>query len=157
VKVLLFVIGKTDERYLEEGIQKYTDRIVHYLPYEMLVFPDLKNRRSLSPDQQKKLEGEMILAKLQNGDEVILLDEKGKQPTSRGFSELLERQTISGLKRLIFVVGGPYGFSPELYARAQGKLSLSAMTFSHQMVRLIFVEQLYRALTIIKGEQYHND
>lgn len=154
---MLFVIGKTDERYLEEGIQKYADRIVHYIPYELLVFPDPKNRRSLSPEQQKKLEGEMILAKLQNGDEVILLDEKGKQPSSRGFSEILEKQMLSGVKRLIFVIGGPYGFSPELYARAQGKLSLSAMTFSHQMVRLIFVEQLYRALTIIKGEQYHND
>jgi len=157
VKILLFVIGKTDEPYLEEGIRKFADRIVHYLPFEMVVFQDLKNRRSLSPDQQKKLEGEVILSKLQNGDEVYLLDEKGRQPSSRGFAEILEKQMLSGQKRLIFIVGGPYGFSPEMYARAQGKLSLSAMTFSHQMVRLIFLEQLYRALTIIKGEQYHND
>jgi 23S rRNA (pseudouridine1915-N3)-methyltransferase len=157
VKILLFVTGKTDEPYLEEGIRKYTDRIIHYLPFEIVVFQDLKNRRSLSPDQQKKLEGEVILSKLQSGDEVFLLDEKGRQPSSRGFSEIIEKQMLSGQKRLIFIVGGPYGFSAEMYARAQGKLSLSGMTFSHQMVRLIFVEQLYRALTIIKGEQYHND
>lgn len=157
MKVLLLVIGKTDESYLEIGIRKYTDRLVHYLPFELKVIPDLKKRKSLSESQQKSMEGELILAQLQASDELILLDENGRQFSSRGFSEILEKHMINGSKRLVFVVGGPYGFSEEIYKRASSKLSLSAMTFSHQMVRLIFVEQLYRALSIIRGEPYHHD
>lgn len=157
MKVFLVAIGKTDEKYIEEGIIKYMGRIVHYTAFEMKVLPDVKNRRSLSFEQQKKTEGEQIMALLQPGDELILLDEQGQQYNSRAFSVMLEKKINTGVRRLFFVIGGPYGFSAELYERAQGKVSLSSLTFSHQMVRLIFLEQLYRAFTIMKGEPYHHD
>lgn len=157
MKIMLLVIGKTDERYLEEGISKYHKRLQHYIPFEIRVIPDIKNRKTLSEDIQKKMEGELILAQLNAGDELFLLDENGKSISSRGFSEILNKQALAGCKRIIFVIGGPYGFSQEVYERAKAKISLSPMTFSHQMVRLIFVEQLYRAFTIIKGEPYHHD
>lgn len=157
MKTLLLAIGKTDEAYLNEGIQKYSNRIARYTPYEMKIIPDIKNSKNMSHDQQKKLEGQAILAELTPADIVVLLDEGGKMFSSRNFADFFTRMTISGAKRLVFVIGGPYGFSPEVYARANNKVSLSPMTFSHQMVRLIFVEQLYRAQTIIKGEPYHHD
>ena len=157
MKILLLAIGKTDEKYLETGIRKYMDRIVHYVPFEMKLLPDIKNRKNLGFEQQKQAEGEWLLAELQPGDGLVLLDENGKQFTSREFSSLLDRKITNGPKRLVFVIGGPYGFSQAMYQRAQDSISLSAMTFSHQMVRLIFVEQLYRAFSILRGEPYHHD
>lgn len=157
MKILLLVIGKTDEPYIETGLAKYINRIVHYAPFEVKVIADIKNRRALSEEQQKKAEGELILAQLANGDDVILLDENGKQFNSRRFSQFLERKMGNSARRIVFVIGGPYGFSDEVYDKASEKISLSPMTFSHQMVRLIFLEQLYRAFTIIKGESYHHD
>ena len=156
MKILFLVIGKTDESYLENGIGKYIKRLEHYIPFEMKVIPDIKNRKTLSEEQQKKAEGDLILSQLNSGDDLILLDENGKTFTSVDFSQWIEKQMNGGSKRLFFVVGGPYGFSKEVYSKAKSKISLSAMTFSHQMIRLIFVEQLYRAFTIIKGEPYHH-
>ena len=154
---MLLVIGKTDEAYLETGISKYISRLEHYVQFEMKVIPDIKNRKTLSEAQQKKIEGDLILSQLMAGDELVLLDENGKTFSSRGFSQWLERQMNTGCKRLVFVIGGPYGFSPDVYARANEQLSLSLMTFSHQMIRLTFTEQIYRACTIIKGEPYHHE
>ena len=156
MKILLLVIGKTDEDYLITGIKKYIGRIGHYASFEMKELPDPRNRKTLSEDQQKKAESFLLLQQLQPGDQVVLLDENGKQFTSVEFAESLEKQMASGAKRLVFIIGGPYGFAQEVYDRANAKLSLSPMTFSHQMVRLIFVEQLYRAFTILKGEPYHH-
>ena len=157
MKVMLLVIGKTDEKYLEIGISKYIDRLKHYLPFELKVIPDIKNVKNLSEAQQKVKEGELILGQLQNTDEVVLLDENGKLHSSRSFAGFIEQKMIHGVKRVVFVVGGPYGFSDEVYQKASGKISLSKMTFSHQMVRLLFVEQLYRANTILKNQPYHHD
>ena len=156
MKIKLLLIGKTDESYLKQGIEKYTKRIKHYLSFDFITIPDLKNTRNLSEEQQKQKEGELILNQLNPADFVVLLDEKGKEYSSVDFSKFIEKQMISGLKNLIFIVGGPYGFSKHLYERSNIKISLSQMTFSHQMVRLIFVEQLYRAMSIIKGEPYHH-
>jgi len=156
MKILLLVIGKTDEDYLITGIKKYVGRIGHYASFEMKELPDPRNRKTLSEDQQKKAESFLLLQQLQPGDQVVLLDENGKQFTSVEFAESLEKQMASGAKRLVFIIGGPYGFAQEVYDRANAKMSLSPMTFSHQMVRLIFVEQLYRAFTILKGEPYHH-
>lgn len=156
MKILFLVIGKTDESYLETGISKYIKRLERYIPFEMKVIPDIKNRKTLSEEQQKKLEGELILSQFNTGDEMILLDEKGKTFSSVSFSQWIEHKLNTSNKRLIFVVGGPYGFSNDVYEKAKIKISLSEMTFSHQMIRLIFVEQLYRAFTIIKGEPYHH-
>lgn len=157
MKILLLAIGKTDESYLEQGMAKYNERIVRYIPFIMKMLPDIKQRKSLSLDQQKLLEGKMILNQLQAGDELVLLDEKGKTFSSREFSAFIERRTIESPKRLVIVIGGPYGFSKEVYEDSQTRISLSSMTFSHQMVRLIFLEQLYRALSISRGEPYHHD
>ncbi len=157
MKIVLLVIGKTDDSYLQEGIANYVGRLIHYVPFELKVMPDVRRSKGVTPEHQKKMEGTIIMQQLQAGDEVMLLDEKGKQFTSRKFSELIDKKMVAGLKRLVFVVGGPYGFSNEIYERANGLISLSSMTFSHQMVRLIFVEQLYRAMTILKGEPYHHD
>ena len=156
MKILFLVIGKTDESYLETGISKFIKRLEHYIPFEMKVIPDIKNRKTLTEDQQKKAEGDLILSQLNPGDDLILLDEKGKTFTSVMFSQWIEKQMNAGSKRIVFVVGGPYGFSKDVYDKAKFKISLSEMTFSHQMIRLIFVEQLYRAFTIIKGEPYHH-
>jgi len=157
MKVVLVVIGKTDEAYLRTGIEKYENRLKHYLPYEMKVIPDLKKTKNLSSQQQKHLEGQLITQALQAGDFVVLLDEKGKDYSSVDFSKMIEKRMVAGLKRLVFIVGGPYGFSDEVYAKANSKISLSKMTYSHQMVRLIFAEQLYRAMTILKNEPYHHE
>ena len=156
MKILLLVIGKTDEDYLITGIKKYVGRLGHYVSFEMKEIPDIRNRKTLSEEQQKKSESFLLLSQFQAGDYIILLDENGKQFTSVDFSENLEKLMASGSKRIVFVIGGPYGFSQEVYAKANAKMSLSPMTFSHQMVRLIFVEQLYRAFTILKGEPYHH-
>jgi 23S rRNA (pseudouridine1915-N3)-methyltransferase len=157
MKVVLVVIGKTDEAYLKSGIEIFEKRLKHYLPYEMKVIPDLKKTKNLSTKQQKTMEGELILQSFQAGDHIVLLDEKGKEFTSVDFAKLIEKRMVAGLKRLVFVIGGPYGFSDEVYAKASSKISLSKMTFSHQMIRLIFVEQLYRANTILKNEPYHHE
>ena len=156
MKILFLVIGKTDEDYLITGIKKYVGRLGHYVSFEMKELPDIRNRKTLSEEQQKKAESFLLLQQLQPGDQVVLLDEKGKQYTSVEFSNQLEKWSASGSKRLVFVVGGPYGFAEEVYSRANAMLSLSPMTFSHQMVRLIFLEQLYRAFTILNGEPYHH-
>lgn len=156
MKIIFLVIGKTDENYLETGIVKYIKRLEHYVPFEMKIIPDIKNRKTLTEEQQKTAEGELILSQLNAGDDLILLDEKGKTFSSVSFSQWIEKQMNSSSKRMFFVVGGPYGFSKEVYAKSKFKISLSEMTFSHQMIRLIFVEQLYRAFTIIKGEPYHH-
>ncbi len=156
MKILLLVIGKTDEEHLATGIKKYVGRLEHYAPFEMKEIPDIRNRKTLNEEQQKKAESLLLLGQLQPSDHVVLLDENGKQFTSVAFAENLGRQMASGVKRLVFIIGGPYGFAQETYDRANAKMSLSPMTFSHQMVRLIFVEQLYRAFTILKGEPYHH-
>lgn len=156
MKIVFLVIGKTDESYLDTGILKYIKRLEHYVPFEMKIIPDIKNRKTLTEEQQKKAEGELILSNINVGDDLVLLDENGKTFSSVAFSQWIEKQMNIGSKRMVFVVGGPYGFSKEVYAKAKFKISLSEMTFSHQMIRLIFVEQLYRAFTIIKGEPYHH-
>ena len=156
MKIVFLVIGKTDESYLDTGISKYIKRLEHYVPFEMKIIPDIKNRKTLTEEQQKKAEGELILSNINVGDDLVLLDENGKTFSSVAFSQWIEKQMNITSKRMIFVVGGPYGFSKEVYAKAKFKISLSEMTFSHQMIRLIFVEQLYRAFTIIKGEPYHH-
>ena len=157
MRIKLLLVGKTDSGYLGKGIDEYVKRLKHYLPFEMLIIPDLKNTKNLSENQQKQKEGELILNQVNPGDFVVLLDERGKEFTSVNFSKFIEKQMISGLKNLVFVVGGPYGFSNEIYKQSNSKISLSKMTFSHQMVRLIFTEQLYRAMKIIKGEPYHHN
>ncbi len=150
------MVGKTTENYMQEGISIYQNRLKHYIPFQMEVIPDLKNTKSLSFEQQKDKTSDLILDFLEDSDEVILLDERGKEFTSTGFARFLEQKMIASPKRLIFVIGGAYGFSEKLYNRANLKLSISQMTFSHQMIRLFFVEQLYRAMTILKGEPYHH-
>ena len=156
MKIYLLVIGKTDEAYLQKGIDIFLKRIPHYISFGMKVIPDLKNSKNLSEEQQKEKEGELIIQQLTSSDELFLLDERGIENSSVEFARFLEKKMLSGIKRLVFVIGGPYGFSATIYSRANGKLSLSKMTFSHQMVRLIFAEQLYRAMTILKGEPYHH-
>lgn len=154
--IKLVCIGKTDKKELEKFIKVYSDRLQHYIKFEFDVIPDLKKTKNLDENQQKQKEGELILSGLQNSDFVVLLDENGRQFTSVEFSAYLQKRMNTGLKRLIFVIGGPYGFSDEVYSRADSKISLSKMTFSHQMVRLFFTEQLYRAFTILKNEPYHH-
>lgn len=156
MKIKLIVIGKTDSLQLKDLTDDYLNRLKHYISFEMEVIPDIKKTKNLSEVNQKKMEGEEILKRMNRGDELILLDENGKSFTSEGFSGLLQKKMNSGLKNLIFVIGGPYGFSDEVYARASSKLSLSKMTFSHQMIRLFFVEQVYRAFTILRNEPYHH-
>ena len=156
MNIKLLLVGKTDEGSLQGLIDNYIKRLNHYNRVEVEILPDLKNTKSLSLEQQKQKEGKLILEKLNASDFLVLLDENGKQYSSEAFSEYIQKRLNSGLKQLIFVVGGPYGFSEEVYARAQGKVSLSKMTFSHQMVRLFYVEQLYRAFTILKNEPYHH-
>ena len=154
MKTILIVVGKTGNKIFQTGIDDYTNRIGHYMPFSIITIPELKNTKNLTIDLQKKKEGELILKEIQPTDTIILLDEKGKELRSTEYAKWLkQKQSIS--RRLIFIIGGPYGFSKEIYERANEKISLSKMTFSHQMVRLIFVEQLYRACTILKGEPYH--
>lgn len=154
--IKLIAIGKTDDVELQNLINVYIKRLNFYVNFEFEVIPDLKKTKSLNENQQKQKEAEVILSKLKNSDFVVLLDEKGKQFSSEGFADFIQKQFNSGMKQLVFVIGGPYGFSEAVYERAQVKLSLSKMTFSHQMVRLFFTEQLYRAFTILKNEPYHH-
>ena len=156
MNIKLIAIGKTDNKNLQTLIEDYEKRLSHYIKFEFEIIPDLKKVKHLSEEQQKEKEGELILAKTQNSDVLILLDENGKQMDSVAFSNYLQKHMNSGIKTLIFVIGGPYGFSEEIYKRANGKLGLSKMTFSHQMVRLFFIEQLYRGFTILKNEPYHH-
>jgi 23S rRNA (pseudouridine1915-N3)-methyltransferase len=156
MKTLLILVGKTTDRHFQAGINDYVERINHYMPFELVVIPELKNTKSLSEPQQKTAEGELILRLLQPSDTVVLLDEHGHEFRSLEFARWLEQKRNTA-RRLVFVVGGPYGFSQAVYARAQEQLSLSRMTFSHQMIRLVFTEQVYRACTIIKGEPYHHE
>ncbi|TCC95409.1 23S rRNA (pseudouridine(1915)-N(3))-methyltransferase RlmH [Pedobacter hiemivivus] len=157
MKITLLVVGKTEDKYLIEGIEKYLSRLKHYINFNLLVIPEIKNTKNLSEAQQKSKEAELIHKQISNLDTVILMDEKGKKYTSVAFSNYLNKQMIGSVQHLIFIIGGPYGFDESIYKRANGSMSLSDMTFSHQMVRLFFVEQLYRAFSILKGEPYHHE
>jgi 23S rRNA (pseudouridine1915-N3)-methyltransferase len=156
MKITLLVVGKTNESWLQTGIVTYEKRLKHYLPFQMEVIPELKTTKNLTEDQIRQKEAESILAAIKPGDSLVLLDEKGDSFTSEAFAGYLQKRMNAGIRNLVFVVGGPYGFSPAVYQAANESISLSEMTFSHQMVRLFFVEQLYRAMTIIKGEPYHH-
>ena len=156
MKITLILNGKTEDDYIIKGYTVYEQRLKHYISFETIVIPALKNTKALSIEQQKQKEGELILKGVQSSDKLILLDENGKEYHSVGFSDFIQKEINSGIKNVIFVVGGPYGFSEEVYKRANGKIALSKMTFSHQMVRLFFVEQLYRAMTILRNEPYHH-
>ena len=156
IKTTLILVGKTREKLYINAIDDYKSRIGHYMPFEIITIPELRATASLSEAQQKDKEGELILQRLQPGDTLVLLDEHGREPRSVELAEWLERKRATS-RRLVFAIGGPYGFSKAVYARANEQLSLSRLTFSHQMVRLVFVEQLYRACTIIKGEKYHHE
>ncbi|MBT8310471.1 MAG: 23S rRNA (pseudouridine(1915)-N(3))-methyltransferase RlmH [Flavobacteriaceae bacterium] len=154
--IKLIAIGKTDNKELQSLINEYAKRLGHYIRFEFDIIPDIKNTKNLSETQQKQKEGELILKRINNSDVMILLDEIGKQYNSVEFADYLQKHMNSGIKQLVFVIGGPYGFSQEVYSKAKGKLSLSKMTFSHQMIRLFFIEQLYRGFTILRNEPYHH-
>jgi 23S rRNA (pseudouridine1915-N3)-methyltransferase len=156
MKIKLIAIGKTDEKSLQTLIDKYQNRLKHYIGFDLDIIPDLKNSKNLSEKQQKEKEGDLILKKLQTSDYVVLLDENGKHFHSVDFAKYLQKKMNSGAKQLVFIIGGPYGFSETVYKRSNEKLSLSKMTFSHQMIRLFAVEQIYRAFTILKNEPYHH-
>jgi 23S rRNA (pseudouridine1915-N3)-methyltransferase len=157
MKIKLIAIGKTDEKFLDEGIEKYLKRLKHYHTFEFSIIPDIKQGGKFTADNLKDAEGKLILQKIQEGDYVILLDEKGKEFTSGEFANFLQKKLNSVTTNLVFVIGGAFGFSPAVYERANDKMALSKMTFSHQMVRLFFIEQLYRGFTILRGEKYHHD
>lgn len=157
MKITLLTVGRTDVKWVKEGLDLYASRLVHYVPFQILEIPELKNVSALSKDQIKQKEGELIMKMLKTSDDVILLDEHGREYSSTEFSAFLEDKFSRGSRDLVFVIGGAYGFSRDVYARADGKISLSKMTFSHQMVRTIFAEQLYRAFTIMRGEPYHHE
>ena len=156
MKIQLIVIGKTNQHFVRQGLEEFYNRLSHYFPVELEIIPDIKNTKHLSVEQQREKEGELILRSFQPGDYIILLDERGKEFTSVKFAEYIEKKANTGLKRLVFVIGGAYGFSPGVYEAAHEKIALSKMTFSHQLVRLIFMEQLYRAMTILHNEPYHH-
>ena len=156
MNIKLIVVGKTNAKYLLEGEKEYENRLKHYTKFEEIILPDVKQAGKLSENELKKKEGQLIFGKLQSSDHVILLDDKGKTHSSIEFANFLQQKMNSSLKSLVFVVGGAFGFSDEVFQRANFKLSLSKMTFSHQMVRLIFKEQLYRGFSILKGEKYHH-
>ncbi len=157
MNIKLIVVAKTDEKYLQEGIAVYENRLKHYVNFEMTVIPALKDQKGATPEEIKERESVLILKALEKSDRVVLLDEHGTQHTSVGFSQFLQKQMNAGVRNLTFVVGGAFGFAPSVYKAAHDKLSLSVMTFNHQMVRLFFVEQLYRAFTILHHEPYHNE
>ena len=157
MKIKLLAIGKTDDKYLMSLIDMYQNRLKHYIDFSFEIIPDIKNTKNLSEHQQKEKEGELFLKKITTSDQLLLLDDKGKQYSSVAFSVLLQKKMNSGIKQLVLAIGGPYGFSDALYKKAQGKISLSKMTFSHQMIRLLIVEQIYRAFTILKNEPYHHE
>ena len=156
MQIKLIAIGKTDKAELNQLISTYQSRLSHYVRFTFEILPDIKNSKNLSESLQKEEEGKLILSKISSSDRLILLDENGKEMNSVEFSELLQKQMNSGLKSLVLAIGGPYGFSEAVYKEAAGKLALSKMTFSHQMIRLFVIEQLYRGFTILKNEPYHH-
>ncbi|HBF89391.1 MAG TPA: 23S rRNA (pseudouridine(1915)-N(3))-methyltransferase RlmH [Bacteroidales bacterium] len=156
MKIIFLVVGKTNDEYLKQGIALYENRIKHYLSFETIVIPELRNTKKMTTEMQKEAEGILIEKYVNNADFSVLLDENGKEYNSTTFSKFIENKMIAGSKNMLFIVGGPYGFSTRIYDLVKTQISLSQMTFSHQMVRLFFVEQLYRAMTIIKGEPYHH-
>ena len=157
MKIKLLAIGKTDDKNLQILISTYEKRLKHYIKFESEFIPDIKNAKNLSQKEQKEKEGDLILKKISPTDQIILLDEKGKDFSSMEFSKFLQKKMNSGVKQIVLVIGGPYGFSEKVYQKAIGKVSLSKMTFSHQMIRLLVVEQIYRAFTILKNEPYHHE
>lgn len=157
MRIILLTVGKTDIGWVREGLEIYSSRLSHYVPFSIIEIPELKNTSALSKAQIKDKEGELILKTIRPSDRVVLLDERGKEYRSVEFADEIRKMTLGGGKDIVFVIGGAYGFSEAVYARCDGKMSLSRMTFSHQMVRTIFTEQLYRAFTIIKGEPYHHE
>lgn len=157
MKITLLCIGKTDEGFVQAGIENYVKRLKHYITFNILVIPDIKNVKNISQDQQKIKEGELLLKQMSNLDFVVLLDERGREFRSLDFSKFIEQKMVGSVNHLIFVIGGPYGFSKEVYDRANQQISLSKMTFSHQMIRMFFVEQLYRAFSIMRNEPYHHE
>lgn len=157
MQIKLIAIGKTDHPAIQRLLEEYSARLGFYVRFDLDIIPDLKNTKALSEQVQKEKEGELVLKKILTSDELILLDERGKAFSSVEFSEFLQKKMNSGLRQLVFVIGGPYGFSEALYSRSNGKISISKMTFSHQMIRPFFVEQLYRAFTILKNEPYHHE
>ncbi len=157
MKTILLAVGRTVESYYVSAINEYVARTKHYIPFDVEIIPELKNTKNLTAEQQKEKEADLILKSLQPGDTVVLLDEHGREFRSVDFATWMERKLSTTGKRLVFIIGGPYGFSPRIYQVAQEKISLSKMTFSHQMIRMIFVEQVYRAMTILRGEPYHHE
>ena len=157
MKGMLIVVGKTTDKRFEAIIQEYVERICHYIPFSVEIIPELKSTKGLSQNEQKEREGELIMRSLQTGDYVVLLDEHGSERSSMDFAAWIQKKMSAGPKRLVFIVGGPYGFSPSVHQRGNEEVSLSRMTLSHQMVRMFFVEQIYRAMTILNGEPYHHE
>ena len=157
MNITLLVVGKTDEKYLQEGIDVYTKRLKHYVNFDLVVIPALKDQKGATPDEVKEREAALILKHTAKSDRILLLDEHGTEHTSTGFAQYLQKQMNAGIRSLTFVIGGAFGFAPSVYAAASDKVSLSKMTFNHQMVRLFFAEQLYRAFTILNHEPYHNE
>ncbi|MHC8950490.1 23S rRNA (pseudouridine(1915)-N(3))-methyltransferase RlmH [Sphingobacterium hungaricum] len=157
MKITLICIGKTDDKYIDTGIEKYVNRLKHYTNFSLQIIPDLKNVKNLTQELQKEKESQLIFKHISNLDLVILLDEKGKEYRSVEFAKFIEAKQIASTQSIVFVVGGPYGFHQSLYTRANQLISLSKMTFSHQMIRLFFIEQVYRAYSILKGEPYHHE
>lgn len=157
MRLSLLVIGKTSDRHVQALIDDYASRLTHYVPFAIDVIPELRSTRALTPEQQKMMEAELIKKQLQPADYVVLLDEHGTERRSMDFAAWLQKRMNTGARRIVFIVGGPYGFDPSIHALAKEEISLSQMTFSHQLIRLIFVEQLYRAHTILRGEPYHHE
>lgn len=157
MKIILLVVGKTTEKHFAEGLKDYTSRLSHYADFRIEVVPDLRNTKNLTQEQQKEEEGKLILRQIQPGDDLILLDERGREMRSVEFAAWLQTRINRAPRRIVFLVGGPYGFSPAVRAQAKESLSLSQMTFSHQMIRLLFAEQLYRAFTILHNQPYHHE
>lgn len=157
MKITLIAIGKTDDSYILEGIDKYLKRLKHYIKFELVIIPDLKNTKNLSEDEQKSKEAELFFKQILNTDQLVVLDERGVESSSLQFADFINKRMIGSVQNLVFLIGGPYGFDQSIYQRANYKISLSKMTFSHQMIRLFFVEQVYRAFTILKGEPYHHE
>lgn len=156
MEIRLICVGKTGKSFLEEGEKEYAKRLKHYVKFSTVVIPDIKQAKSLSEDQIKQKEADAILAKIKQGDRIFLLDEKGKEFSSTKFANFMQKQFNQGGQAIVFIVGGPYGFAPIMYEKAIAKIALSQMTLSHQMIRMFFIEQLYRAMTILKGEPYHH-
>lgn len=157
MEIILLTVGKTNSSYIISGIDDYCRRLKHYVPFRITSIPDPKNVKSLTSAQRRETEGSLILQNLESSDLCVLLDERGKEYSSMEFASYLEKAMASGKKRIVFVVGGPYGFSESVYRRGDSKISLSRMTFSHEMVRLFFTEQIYRAMTILRNEPYHHE